>query len=98
MDARLIRPALLAVTLIVSMGARFQGQNFIVETADPQMAARISQAAEQYPPRPGDIVAGQVAAKLGPALHDEGAGRRPTSARAGPQLLSLTKAKCLAGG
>jgi hypothetical protein len=48
MDARLIRPALLAGTLMVSMGARFQGPNFIVETADPQMAARISQAAEQY--------------------------------------------------
>ncbi len=48
MDARLIRPALLAATLMVSMGARFQGSNFIVETADPQMAARISQAAEQY--------------------------------------------------
>jgi hypothetical protein len=48
MDARLIRPALLAATLTVSMGARFQGPNFIVETADPQMAARISQTAEQY--------------------------------------------------
>ena len=48
MDARLTRPALLAATLLVSMGARFQGPNFIVETADPQMAARISQAAEQY--------------------------------------------------
>jgi hypothetical protein len=48
MDARLIRPALLAATLMVSMGARFQGANFIVETADPQMAARISQAAEQF--------------------------------------------------
>src|SRR5258708_38132625 len=48
MDARLIRPALLAATLMVTMGARFQGTNFIVETADPQMAARISQAAEQY--------------------------------------------------
>ncbi len=48
MDARLIRPALLAATLMVSMGARFQGPNFIVETADPQMAARISQTAEQY--------------------------------------------------
>ena len=48
MDAHFIRPALLAATLMVSMGARFQGTNFIVETADPQMAARISQAAEQY--------------------------------------------------
>lgn len=48
MEARLIRPALLAAILIVSMGARFQGPNFIVETADPQMAAAISRAAEQY--------------------------------------------------
>ncbi len=48
MEARLIRPALLVGILLVSMGARFQGPNFIVETADPQMAARISQAAEQY--------------------------------------------------
>ncbi len=30
------------------MGARQQSANFIVETADPQMAVRISQAAEQY--------------------------------------------------
>ena len=30
------------------MGASYPGPNFIVETADPQMAARISQAAEQY--------------------------------------------------
>ena len=48
MDARLIRPALLAGLLIVSMGASYRGTNFIVETADPQMAARISQAAEQF--------------------------------------------------
>jgi len=30
------------------MGASYRGTNFIVETADPQMAARISQAAEQF--------------------------------------------------
>ncbi len=48
MDARLIRPALLAALLMVSMGASYRGANFIVETADPQMAARISQAAEQF--------------------------------------------------
>ncbi len=48
MDARLIRPALLAALLMVSMGASYRGPNFIVETADPQMAARISQAAEQF--------------------------------------------------
>ena len=48
MEARLTRPALLAVLLMVSMGASYRGVNFIVETADPQMAARISQAAEQF--------------------------------------------------
>jgi hypothetical protein len=48
MEARLIQPALLVGMLIVSMGARVQGPNFIVETADPQQAARISQAAEQF--------------------------------------------------
>jgi hypothetical protein len=48
MEARLIRPALLAALLMVSMGASYRGVNFIVETADPQMAARICQAAEQY--------------------------------------------------
>ena len=48
MDARLIRPALLAALLMVSMGASYRSANFVVETADPQMAARISQAAEQF--------------------------------------------------
>jgi hypothetical protein len=48
MDARLFRPALLAVLLAISMGASYRGANFTVETADPQMAARISQAAEQF--------------------------------------------------
>ena len=52
MDARVIKTAALAalsiVTLTVTMGARQQSANFIVETADPRMAARISQAAEQY--------------------------------------------------
>jgi hypothetical protein len=51
MEARLIRPALpavLAALLMVTMGAGYRSANFIVETADPQMAARISQAAEQF--------------------------------------------------
>jgi len=48
MEARLIRPALLAALLMVSMGASYRGANFIVETADPQMAARIVQVAEQW--------------------------------------------------
>ena len=48
MDARLIRPAALAALLIVSMGASYRGVNFVVTTADPQMAVRISQTAEQF--------------------------------------------------
>ena len=48
MDARLIRPALLVALLSVSMGASHRSANFIVETADPQMAARIAATAEQF--------------------------------------------------
>ena len=69
MEARMIRPALLAALLMVSMGARFQGPNFIVETADPQMAARISPGGRAVPPRPGHRLAGPDPAQLGPALH-----------------------------
>lgn len=48
MEARLTRTALLAALLIVSMGARHQSANFIIETADSQLAVRFAQAAEQY--------------------------------------------------
>jgi hypothetical protein len=48
MEARLIRPAVLTALLTFTMGASYRSANFIVETADPQMAAEISQAAEQY--------------------------------------------------
>jgi len=48
MDARLIRAALLAALLMVSMGASYRSANFVVETANPQMAANISVAAEQF--------------------------------------------------
>ena len=48
MEARLIRVALLAATLMVSMGARYQSANFVVETADPNLATQIAQAAETY--------------------------------------------------
>jgi hypothetical protein len=48
MDARVIRPAILAAVLLVSMGARYQSTNYIVETADPNLAAQIGQAAEKY--------------------------------------------------
>jgi hypothetical protein len=48
MDARIYRTLGLVVLLLVCMGARHQSANFIVETADPQMAAQIAQAAEKY--------------------------------------------------
>lgn len=48
MEARLIRTALLAAVLMVSMGARFQSANFIVETPDPRLAAQIAQTAEHF--------------------------------------------------
>ncbi len=48
MDARLTRPVALAALLMVSMGASYRGVNFVVTTADPQMAVRISQTAEQF--------------------------------------------------
>ena len=42
------RLGLLAVLLSVSMGARRQSANFIVETADPTYAQQVVQAAERY--------------------------------------------------
>jgi hypothetical protein len=48
MEARLIRTAALAALLVVAMGARFQTANFIVETADPQMAKQLGQTAEKF--------------------------------------------------
>ena len=48
MEARLIRSALLAATLFISLGARYPTANFIVETADPGLAAQIGQTAEKY--------------------------------------------------
>ncbi len=48
MDARLFRPALVAATLLVSMGASYRTQNFVVHTADARQAAAFGQAAEQY--------------------------------------------------
>ncbi|MBN1393886.1 MAG: hypothetical protein JW959_02560 [Pirellulales bacterium] len=42
------RFALLAVVLLVSMGARQRSANFIVETPDPAFARQVSQAAEKY--------------------------------------------------
>ena len=52
MDARISRIAkrfaLLAVLLLVSMGARQRSANFIVETPDPNFARQVSQAAEKF--------------------------------------------------
>jgi len=48
MDARIIRAVALTAALLVSMGARHRSANFIVETPDPNLAAQIAQAAEQY--------------------------------------------------
>ena len=48
MEARLLKIAALAVLLLVAMGARFQGANFVVETADPKLAEQFDRAAEQY--------------------------------------------------
>jgi hypothetical protein len=48
MEALLSRPALLAALLLVSMGASHRSANFMVETADPQMAACIAATAEQF--------------------------------------------------
>jgi hypothetical protein len=47
MEARIRHAALVAFLLWVSMGARQQSANFIVETADPQIAQQLSQTAEK---------------------------------------------------
>ncbi len=46
--AALRRTALLAAVLLVAMGARQRTDNFIVETADPNFAQQMAQAAEKY--------------------------------------------------
>ncbi|MGW8257289.1 MAG: hypothetical protein ACWGMZ_07385 [Thermoguttaceae bacterium] len=48
MDARITRAVFLTALLLVSMGARRRSANFIIETADPALAVRFSQAAENY--------------------------------------------------
>jgi hypothetical protein len=47
MEARLLR-ALVAAALAVSMGASYPTPNFIVQTADPQLAEQIGKAGEKY--------------------------------------------------
>ncbi len=104
MEARLIRPALLAALLMVSMGASYRGVNFIVETSDPQIAARISQAAEQYRHDLAIEWLGQampnwaqpctMTVQVGPSSPLD----RHYLARAGPRPSSSTRARCSAGG
>jgi hypothetical protein len=48
MEARWTRAALAAAVLLVSMGAQRRSANFIVETADANLAVQIAQAAEKY--------------------------------------------------
>ena len=48
MEARVIRTAIIAVVLLVSMGARHRSANFIVETPDPAYGKQVSQAAEKF--------------------------------------------------
>ena len=48
MEARIRQAALLAVVLFVSMGARRQTANFIIETSNPQFAEQVAQAAERF--------------------------------------------------
>jgi hypothetical protein len=48
MEARILRAALLAAVLAVSMGAKYRTPNFIIETRDPQLAEQLGKAAEKY--------------------------------------------------
>ncbi|MHC4176503.1 MAG: hypothetical protein ACYSWU_03295 [Planctomycetota bacterium] len=48
MEARSLRAALLAASIVVSMGARSSTPNFIVETPNPRLAQQFAQAAEKH--------------------------------------------------
>jgi len=48
MEARWFRPLAWAGLLAVALGAQFRTPNFVVDTADPQLAKQFAQAAEQY--------------------------------------------------
>ncbi len=48
MEARPTRFALLAATLLVSMGAQHRTPNFVINTPDPTLARQIGAAAERY--------------------------------------------------
>jgi hypothetical protein len=47
MEARLIRAALLAAMLFMSMGASFRTPNFVIETQSPQLAEEFGKTAEK---------------------------------------------------
>ena len=48
MEARILKAALAAAVLLVSMGASYRTPNFIVQTQTPQLAEQFAKAAEQY--------------------------------------------------
>jgi len=48
MDARRTRAAILAALLVVLMGASYRTPNFVMQTADPQLAEAFAKAAEKY--------------------------------------------------
>jgi len=48
MDARHSRAAILAALLTVLMGASYRTPNYVIQTADPQLAERFGKAAEKY--------------------------------------------------
>ena len=48
MDARYLRVVILAVVLLVSMGAGYRTKNFVVNAPDARLAAEVAQMAEKY--------------------------------------------------
>ncbi len=48
MEARILRAALVAALLSVSMGASYRTPNFVVQTQSPQLAEQFAKAAEKY--------------------------------------------------
>ena len=48
MEARPVRAAVLAATLLVCMGASYRTPNFVVQTPDPKLAEQVGKAAEKY--------------------------------------------------
>jgi hypothetical protein len=48
MEARILRAAFVAAMLLVSLGAKYRSPNYVVETADPELARQFAEAAEGY--------------------------------------------------